>query len=483
MLYLSKNSPALASQPLCWQPDSIAPYESYWSIFRKLARLNATTAGGVVELLKCGGVISSTQRPNLKLDLLRCDPIDPKLLAGFLQLQSVQIQQASALTYLKVEEVAALSSKHLRYCRTCLRAGYHSTLHQFLFLRRCPAHAAEILTETCATCGHAPILYDMRSVGVQPAAERSCCLGISNREGNCLTRTTFEKFGPIASLLAERSRLKTIDQPIERWLGRQCKLERRRQKLPRLIKYWQDLLSTQLAGPQHDVRRKSKSHHISPVHHTAIVLRSLPNDLGVDSYMGEDKSLAIIYKSIYRHLAKTHLRAHRACTELLIRRMWFESDFINRGKTCTQAQAILLWRMCWERVRTPHELNTKRSRATVYWDPPSYDIPRLALYRIFALECLALFEECLLLAKRFHRQDIFSFNKGWVRYRRLPYWALQINHDGSTVIRWWPRSQGPPVSLPTTIATTFERKARCFIPDSLAFSVSEEFAPNLGISS
>ncbi|HBB89502.1 MAG TPA: hypothetical protein DC047_18005 [Blastocatellia bacterium] len=387
-----------------------------------------TTGDGVIELLKSGGVITSNGKAKPKIDLLHCRSIDRAQLAGFLQHTSAQLFQASALAYLKEEEVTSLASKNLRYCPKCLRAGYHTPLHQFLFLRRCPAHPNEVLTESCAACGRDPVLYDMNSVDIQPSTGATCCLGVSDREGKS---GLFEKFQPLAKLLAERSRLKTLDQPIERWLGPQCATNRRRQKLPQLIRYWEDLASTQA----HDAREGK---------HFAITSNSIREDSGSDSYQGEDRTLYLIYKSIYRYVMRTHLRTHRVCTERLMRRMWSDrSLFINRGKTCVAASAFLLWRLSWERVQTPHQLSTKHLRASVYWLPPSDDIPKLALYRIFALECLGVFEECLLLAERFHRKHIFSFNPGWVKQKRLPYWVVQANENGSTVIHWWGRPAVP----------------------------------------
>src|SRR5882672_8636564 len=207
MSFLSTNSPVFAPQAFCWRPDSIRPYESLWSVFQKLAQLNATTASGVIELLYAGGAINSRLKANRKLDLLRFGLLDREQLAEFLHLEPGQVYQASALAYLREDEITSLASTHLRYCPCCLRTGFHSPVHQFLFLKRCPAHHKEVLTDHCAVCNWGPVPYDVSSIGDTTFLGGECCLKAYRREGKRLTKKPQTKFGTIVKLLVRRCQM------------------------------------------------------------------------------------------------------------------------------------------------------------------------------------------------------------------------------------------------------------------------------------
>ena len=53
---------------------------------------------------------------------------------------------------LLAEPVQRLGSPWLRYCRRCLRLGYHSVVHQLKGVGQCPIHGT-VLEETCTHCG------------------------------------------------------------------------------------------------------------------------------------------------------------------------------------------------------------------------------------------------------------------------------------------------------------------------------------------
>jgi hypothetical protein len=166
---------------------------------------------------------------------------------------------------------------------------------------------------------------------------------------------------------------------------------------------------------------------------------------------------------------RTHLRAHRACIDCLMRRGWRDGMLgINRGRICVSGHAFVLWRISWETARTPHQLISRRRGyaldAAAYWSPRSSDLPTLALYRIFALECLAVFQECMLLAERFHRKHMLSFNTSFVKRRRLPYWVVRIRDDGSTVTHWWLRRSVGQVVPVASIARLPDKKPCSFKP-------------------
>ena len=52
-------------------------------------------------------------------------------------------------------------SAHFRWCMLCLRRGYHSAIHQFECVRRCPAH--QVFLETACRYCHEPTAYRLQA--------------------------------------------------------------------------------------------------------------------------------------------------------------------------------------------------------------------------------------------------------------------------------------------------------------------------------
>ena len=102
--------------------------------------------------------------------------------------------------------------------------------------------------------------------------------------------------------------------------------------------------------------------------------------------------------------------------------------------------------MFWEGVNEPQKLfrplGPHRSwlndpQPRIYWDQPSDILPDWVLRRIFSLECVGTFQECLLLAESLYRRNAYSFQTGYVKGRRKPYWLIEENESGMVTIHWW----------------------------------------------
>jgi hypothetical protein len=76
-------------------------------------------------------------------------------------------------------------------------------------------------------------------------------------------------------------------------------------------------------------------------------------------------------------------------------------------------------------------------RPLINWDPPSITLPAWVLKRIFALECMGIFNECLLLTERLYRHNAFSFHLGYIRGRRRLYWLVDESGGTDFTIHWW----------------------------------------------
>jgi hypothetical protein len=102
-------------------------------------------------------------------------------------------------------------------------------------------------------CNSDPVPYDMGSVAHTPYGG-SCCLRSCEREEKSLAKKTEENFRQVAHLLTEWVQMRTVDQPIERWLGPQIEIAGRQRKLPQLFGYWQDLLATPAPDARNSIR-------------------------------------------------------------------------------------------------------------------------------------------------------------------------------------------------------------------------------------
>lgn len=89
-------------------------------------------------------------------------------------------------------------SEELRYCRSCLTAGYHSYLYQIRAVGTCPIHA-ELLADRCNYCGHKP--SRLRGYFAQPYHCEKCKLRLCQADSLVLSqhlqfRENFSKAAP-----------------------------------------------------------------------------------------------------------------------------------------------------------------------------------------------------------------------------------------------------------------------------------------------
>lgn len=149
---------------LCWRPNWQRPFESLWSLLKKFAYLNAA---GYPDLRELVGRAKS-ERTSPRGEQLRCDlnslaTVDDEKLRNLLGIESNEILQATALAYIKHEELIVLTSNQLRYCTDCMKAGFHSAIHQLLFLSHCPIHNGPLVTR-CPECGTVAPRYTLGSI-------------------------------------------------------------------------------------------------------------------------------------------------------------------------------------------------------------------------------------------------------------------------------------------------------------------------------
>lgn len=442
----------------CWRPYWISRFESLWSLLRKFAYLNAINHYEIRKLFRCDGV---SQRFKWKYylpydDLSHFSALDPSKLSIMFGIGDKGLAEATILRYVHGYEAGILTSDFLRFCPTCIYQGFHSPLHQLLFLTNCPAHG-DGLEIRCTECITLTIPYKLPSIS---SKDLSGCVHMVHGLSKHLT---YGNMGELRKEAAEREKgllsaakwlmrrveLDTPEQPITQWVppgARQKYVMRHVRKLPA---YWTRVFGASSRKGSFNVLKVADI-HIQVSHHEPSCTGEtgsrfdLKASLPTEAAKAWELELHRIYKAIGRHFVRSYLARHRRCIVRVGRHIsWSSYTLTRQGVTCPSANALLLWRMCWEGVDHPdmlfrrHLRTIYNPRPAIYWDPPSVALPDWALRRIFALECVGLFHECLLLAEGLCRRNAYSFFTGYVKGRRKPHWLIEESEGGKFTIHWW----------------------------------------------
>jgi hypothetical protein len=123
--------------------NTLAPYESAWSLAAKTAAANAFTA---IEVSRLFGISSRVEHPLIYGGAPRA----VKLLKENLNISVNQINHAFVDNEFKV--FRQLMAKELRFCPVCSRLGHHFIIHQLKIFSSCPLHDTPLRSH-CARCG------------------------------------------------------------------------------------------------------------------------------------------------------------------------------------------------------------------------------------------------------------------------------------------------------------------------------------------
>lgn len=137
---------------VCWRAAEHHPFESAWSLLNKFCRWNRAHYADVWELI----AVDTRRVPSAaRFPLANPDWIDRAKFARWLKLSATTGGDAFTTRYLGRggDSAAAILSaaSHVRYCPRCIARGYHSPLHDLLFIPNCPIHE-EPLQFVCPKC-------------------------------------------------------------------------------------------------------------------------------------------------------------------------------------------------------------------------------------------------------------------------------------------------------------------------------------------
>lgn len=137
---------------VCWRPREIQPFESAWSLLQKFCRWNRALHQDAWELF---AVPEKRFVPGHPARLFSRGMIDRKRMAHALGLSLEEVNDGFVDRFLadgRYSTEDRLSSPNVRVCPECITRGYHSALHDILFIPACVVHN-EPLQDACPRCG------------------------------------------------------------------------------------------------------------------------------------------------------------------------------------------------------------------------------------------------------------------------------------------------------------------------------------------
>lgn len=423
----------------CWRPSWFNPLESLWSILRKFAFLNEATMKDLRDFLgEDQGALPWVSRS--RLDLSRYGGFDPRSLQHVFGVDQATLDDCTVIPFIAEDEGKALTSKRLRFCSSCLREGFHSSIHQILLVEECPLHGEPLATR-CTQC-HTELDYTIRSISLVAGSGCSACVGMPetaleiSRKLSFCSKERDEKFQLVADFLRRRLKVKAMVYPASRWVLAESSKQARERRMSRLFHYWKQVVNADDNTP----RRMTPGELYSCYDYRMRVLSIKSSARIRQRDYGHRLSceLLTIMKPIRRRLEKLWLGPHRNCAIYLARR---ETIAVarQRGQPCPYANVLLLWRLYWHDANKLHHLLRRRKgwrSFTLGCHGLGQALPRELIHRIFAMECLAVLEESCLLVKSLRRHNQFTFNPTYLDAlagRRMPYWIVE--HRPGNVFR------------------------------------------------
>jgi hypothetical protein len=137
-------------QYVCWRAGQAHPFESAWSLFNKFCRWNSARYAEVWCLFSV-----NTQPCPSKSRFVLSNPtwINRHKFEALLRLTPENASSAFIEEYLGNSSASALlsSNTYVRFCPQCAARGFHSPLHDLLFIQTCPIHQVPLFSK-CPKC-------------------------------------------------------------------------------------------------------------------------------------------------------------------------------------------------------------------------------------------------------------------------------------------------------------------------------------------
>lgn len=307
-------------------------YESFWSILHKFSYLNVCSPNEITS-----NFIGEKRLFNFWKDrtIIKKQWLDCKKLERYLKISKELLENAFLDNFLFDDEINWFSCQTLRYCPICISKGFHSVIHQMLFLNQCPFHRVE-LKETCPNCNQPISMHfnprDFKTPYSCPQCHHRFFYPSSEKVWD-LKNNFFISFGEIGQILKRRKcfqpkranlMLLATNTVKGAWLDIFSR---------KIFKIWKMFYSN-IGIYEIDINKNEFSIYES---NRSSVTEDFFDEL-------------VIYKSFKEFLAKIIKIHHRKCFEIMKGRNWtvIRSGVIEEIYVCPIVKAYLVWRQYWE---------------------------------------------------------------------------------------------------------------------------------------
>jgi hypothetical protein len=188
---------------LTWGNEWILHGESMAGILWRLAFANVLSAGEVKRLISTTSFVPDV---GSNLYLSSTSGVDWTRISEIVGLSQTSFRLSLLGDILEVLRWSPIVSRRLRFCRECLRSGYHARYFQILALSDCPIHSEQLL-DRCPSCQALTPFY---GVCKELLGKAYCC-------SNC--NSYFAGQPPkIRSFFEPMDGLQEIWRPLDEWI-------------------------------------------------------------------------------------------------------------------------------------------------------------------------------------------------------------------------------------------------------------------------
>lgn len=290
--------------------------------------------------------------------------------------------------------------------------------------------------DVCPECDHPLPLYDLRKEAFDCPYQCEHCMALwwpeayRGRRDLAFVGHTGSRLHLLAEWVQTRKAVPTIEAHVSLNLRFTTpQFARLTETLQHMASHW---------GRLHGLPAPVDAQSLDNMACHAMIRRKIGQDTEPSA---NDKETWILYKSIRRFLMR-QAKAHRKCLRHLCKRVCTTLYFLEEPTSdiCPEAYAIVFWRAHLEGHFDPSKMFMRQLRRIGIQDWLGYsftrhgDLPSWAKQRVFALDCLELFEE----SRRVARQAIadgFRANY-YLRVDAVIDWIAQMDGEW-TSLNWW----------------------------------------------
>jgi hypothetical protein len=342
-----------SSKYVCWRSDQHHPYESAWSLMQKFCFWNAVRFKDIWPILAREPHQRVSQQRFLVADAASW--FDRTKFLNYVPITADTLEEAFLERYIPKNEPCAvfiLTSLHfVRYCPRCISEGYHSPIHDLLFVSHCPIHE-EPLTDKCPICLN-PIEKTLpRSNG---DAAYSCKCGHPLWISGHSPRPSDEGIRRMRAAVAWIDRVQSKILRNLNAIGRfKHTVPERINSAPSITAYLVEL-DPSLSPPVPISGRNPGERRLS-------LIRS---NIDAGIFPNSAEALVAVYKAIARKITgavRTHLKRKNP------KRSKCSYDGWIMAKSVFAVKALNAWRVFWEGL-DPYRADSAMSRRTEVWQP------------------------------------------------------------------------------------------------------------------